>query len=123
MEMSNATLESWSDEDVEEVDETKEPGYREQKQTAYTGYKVEAYQKVYDGSGKLLKEKTIHSTYKSRPNIYIVGPAEEELPPEEEWPLDPDDPFWNPDDPWADDPWADDPWADYPWSEDDFILP
>ena len=123
VEMSNATLESWNDEDVEEVDETKEPGYREQKQTSYTGYKVEAYQKVYDGSGKLLKEKTIHSTYKSRPNIYIVGPTEEELPPEEEWPLDPDDPFWNPDDPWADDPWADDPWADDPWSEDDFILP
>ena len=112
VEMSNATLESWSDEDVEEVDETKEPGYREQKQTAYTGYKVEAYQKVYDGSGKLLKEKTIHSTYKSRPNIYIVGPTEEELPPEEEWPLDPNDPFYDqfqdPEDLWGD-LWENDP--------------
>lgn len=119
VEMSNATLETWKDEDVEEVDETKEPGYRAQKQTAYTGYKVEAYQKVYDGSGKLLKEKTIYSTYKSRPNIYIVGPSEEELPPEEEWPLDPDDPFYDqfPD---VDNPWDDfeeyppigDPWED-----------
>ena len=69
---------------------------------------------TFDGSGKLLKEKTIHSTYKSRPNIYIVGPSEEELPPEE------DDPW---DDPWGDpwdDPWDDtdeDIWGDY--NEDD----
>lgn len=100
VEMSNATLQSWNDEDVEEVDETKEVGYRQQKQTAYTGYKVEAYQKVYDGNGKLIKEKTIYSTYKSRPNIYIVGPSEEELPPEEE------DPWYDPDDPWFG--WEDD---------------
>jgi len=104
VEMTSATLETWKDEDVEEVDETKEPGYREKKQDPYTGAKVEAYQKVYDGSGKLIREKTIHSTYKSRPAIYIVGPSEEELPPEE------DDPF---------DDW-DDPWADgNPWDEDD----
>ena len=115
VEMSNATLESWNDEDVEEVDETKPIGHREQKQTAYTGYKVEAYQKVYDGSGKLLKEKTIHSTYKSRPNIYIVGPSEEELPPEEEFPFPeiPFDPDLIPDAP-AENPWVDpdirDPW-------------
>ena len=101
VEMSNATLQTWNDDDVEEVDETKEPGYRAQKQTAYMGAKVEAYQKVYDGSGKLLKEKTIVSTYKSRPNIYVVGPSEPELPPEEEWPLDPEDPWFDPEDPWA----------------------
>lgn len=108
VEMSNATLETWTDEDVEQVDETKPVGYREKTQYAYTGYKVEAYQKVYDGSGKLLKEKTIYSTYKSRPNIYVVGPSEPELPEE---PVDPDepevpDPWDGPSDPWiGNDPW------------------
>ena len=50
---------------------------------------MEAYQKVYDGSGKLLREKTIKSTYDSRPRIYIVGP-EEEVPEEPEIPNLPD---------------------------------
>lgn len=91
VEMTFAVLETYTSEDVEEVDETKEPGFREQKQTAYVGAKVEAYQKVYDGSGKLLKENTVTSIYKSRPNIYIVGPEEET-----EDPLDPDDPDYDP---------------------------
>lgn len=116
VEMSNATLETWTDEDVEKVDETKPVGYREKTQYAYTGYKVEAYQKVYDGSGKLLKEKTISSTYKSRPNIYIVGPSEEE-------PVIPEDPWTDPDDPWGDlwgdgddgDLWGDDDSWDFVW--------
>ena len=92
VEMTFAVLETYTSEDVEEVDETKEPGFREQKQTAYVGAKVETYQKVYDGNGKLLKEKTVTSVYKSRPNIYIVGP-------EEEGPLDPDDPRLDPNSP------------------------
>lgn len=79
------TLETWTDEDVEEVDETKPVGFREQKQTAYTGSKVEVTKKVFDGSGKLLREEKLESTYKSRPNIYIVGPSEEQ-PPKEELP-------------------------------------
>ena len=81
------TLETWNDEDVEEVDETKPVGYREQKQTAYTGSKVVVTKKVFDGSGKLLREEKLESTYKSRPNIYIVGPSEE-VPPTEEWPAE-----------------------------------
>ena len=38
----------------------------------------------FDGNGNLLREDKLYSTYKARPKIYIVGPAEEELPPEEE---------------------------------------
>ena len=98
VEMTYKVLETFTEEDVEEVDETKDPDFREQKQTAYTGAKVEAYQKVFDGTGKLLKEKTVLSVYKARPNIYIVGPKEEE---EEELP-DFDDPDFDPDDPFAD---------------------
>lgn len=122
VEMTYKVLETFTSEDVEEVDETKEPGYREQKQTAYTGAKVEAYQKVFDGSGKLLEERTIKSTYKSRPNIYIVGPEE----PEEELPEDPDDPFFDPDLPyegeddelWPED-WPED-WSDVEDTIEDF---
>lgn len=107
VEMSNATLESWTDDDVEKVDETKPVGYRERTQTAYTGYKVEAYQKVYDGTGKLLREKTITSTYKSRPNIYTVGPQAPEEPE-------------TPENPWDDDyPWDD----GYPWDDEDDLWP
>ena len=118
VEMTFAVLETFTSEDVEEVDETKEPGYREQKQTAYVGAKVEAYQKVFDGSGKLLEENTIKSTYKSRPNIYIVGPSEED----EDETLDPDDPDFEPDDP---DFEPDDPFLEFDTEndEDDFWRP
>lgn len=116
VEMTFAVLETFTSEDVEEVDETKEPGYREQKQTAYTGAKVEAYQKVFDGDGNLIKENTIKSTYKSRPNIYIVGPSEEEEVPEEPG-FDPDDPFFDPDDPFG----GFDP--DLPEDEEDVFWP
>ena len=51
-------------------------GYREKTQGAYIGAKVEAYQKVYDGNGNLLESRTIYSTYKARPAIYVVGPTE-----------------------------------------------
>ena len=102
--MDYKVLETWTDEDEEQVDETKEPGYRELKQTAYAGAKVEAYQKVYDGSGKLITERTIKSTYKSRPKLYIVGPELEEEQPEEELPeeeLPEQDPWLDPEDPWG----------------------
>ena len=100
VEMTNKVLETFTSDDVEEVDETQPVGYRALKQSAYTGAKVEAYQKVYDGNGKLLKEKTITSTYKSRPNIYVVGPAAPELPdPETPWPEDPELP-WPDEDYW-----------------------
>ena len=128
VEMTFAVMETFTSEDVEEVDETKEPGYREQKQTAYVGAKVEAYQKVFDGSGKLIKENTIKSTYKSRPNIYIVGPSEEDeiLDPDdpnfepEDPDFDPDDPFFDPDDPFAD---FDPEDEDLPAREEDVFWP
>ena len=104
VEMTYQVLETWYDDDEEEVDETQAVGYRALKQSAYQGAKVEAYQKVYDGSGKLLKEKTITSTYKSRPNIYVVGPSEPEIPQEP----DPENPW--PEDPGLDNPWPDDFW-------------
>ena len=111
VEMTYKVLETFTSEDEEEVDETKEPGFREQKQTAYTGAKVEAYQKVFDGNGKLITERTIKSTYKSRPNIYIVGPEEET----EEENTDVEDPDFDPDDPTMAPPY--DP------EEDDWLWP
>ena len=92
MELSQPrTLETWTEEDVEEVDETKPVGYRELKQSAYTGSKVVVTKKVFDNSGKLLSEKELYSTYKARPKIYIVGPTEE-VPEEPESPVDPENP-------------------------------
>ena len=85
------TLETWNEDDVEEVDETKPVGYRELKQSAYTGSKVVVTKKVFDNSGKLLSEKELYSTYKARPKIYIVGPTEE-VPEEPEVPADPETP-------------------------------
>lgn len=122
VEMTYKVLETFTSEDVEEVDETKEPGYREQKQTAYTGAKVEAYQKVFDGDGNLLKERTIKSEYKSRPNIYIVGPEEEEEI------TDPDDPNYDPElDPdWPfgpTDPGYDPGEEDWLWPEEEEFWP
>ncbi len=87
-------LETWEEEDVEEVDETKPEGYRELKQTSYTGAKTLVTKRVYDGDGNLLRTDKLNSTYKSRPKIYIVGPsAEEPVDPENpEIPVDPENP-------------------------------
>ncbi|MBP3633385.1 MAG: VanW family protein [Oscillospiraceae bacterium] len=122
VEMTYKVLETFTSEDEEEVDETKEPGFRELKQTAYVGAKVEAYQKVFDGDGKLIKENTIKSTYKSRPNIYIVGPTEEEeeLPDPNDPSFDPDDPNFDPDDPFGSYDPEDD---DLPWPGEDEFWP
>ncbi len=86
------TIETWNEDDVEEVDETKPVGYKELKQSAYTGSKVKVIKKLFDGDGKLIKETELISIYKARPRIYIVGPKEEELPEEPEIPVDPDVP-------------------------------
>jgi len=120
------TLETWNEEDVEELDETKPVGYRELKQGAYTGSKVVVTKKVFDNSGKLLSEKELYSTYKARPRIYVVGPTEEvpeepvvdpenpEVPVDPEIPVDP----WAPIDPEVpEEPETpdnvEDPWAEY----------
>ncbi len=66
-------LESWTDLDVEQYDSTRPADYRMMIQSSYTGCKVEVTKSVYGGTGKLLREEKLQSTYQSRPAIYIVG--------------------------------------------------
>ena len=92
VEMSYKILATTPWEEVEEVDETKEVGFREEKCTPYTGYRVVTYKRVLDKDGKeIFNDVEDYSTYEKRDHIFIVGPAEEV-------PMDPDDPL-NPDDP------------------------
>ena len=91
VEMTSAVLSTTTDEPQEELDETKPVGFRELKQTAYTGAHVVAVQKVFDGDGNLLREEKVFSLYKSRPEIYIVGPSEN-TPPDPEFPNDTENP-------------------------------
>lgn len=70
-------------EEVEEVDETKEPDYREEEVTPYTGYKVQTYKHRYDKDGNLIStEKEAYSNYRKRDKVIVVGPKEEEVTPE-----------------------------------------
>lgn len=95
VEMSYTVLSTTPWEEVEELDETKPVGYREEKETPYTGYKVVTYKTIYDLDGnQLSREQEAFSEYSKRDHTYIVGPAEEELPTDpgdEDDPLDPDD--------------------------------
>ncbi len=94
VEMSYSILSTTPWEEVEEVDEEKEPGFREEKCTPYTGYKVVTYKKVFDLDGKELSSGVeAYSTYEKRDHIFIVGPSEEK-------PMDPSDPMF-PEDPLA----------------------
>ena len=105
VEMSNNVISTFTEEPQEKVDETKPVGYRQVTQTAYTGAKVEAYQKVYDGDGNLLESRTIYSTYNARPQITVVGPTEVVTPDIPDTPdvpdTEPDVPSDIPDDPLA----------------------
>lgn len=84
VEMTYEILETYPYETVEEVDETKPEGFREEKHSPYTGYKVVTYRAVYDKDGTLLsKKEEAYSTYKKRDHTFIVGPSAEEEPPEE----------------------------------------
>ncbi len=74
-------------EEIETVDETKEPGYREEKVSPYTGYTYWSYKNYYDLEGNFLKkEKCAISEYEKRDAEYIVGPEEPEEPEEPEVP-------------------------------------
>lgn len=108
VEMSSTVISTFTEEPQEKVDETKPVGYRQVTQTAYTGAKVEAYQKVYDGDGNLLESRTIYSTYNARPQITVVGPSEAPQPDIPEEPTTPDSPTEPsiPDDTVPDDPLA-----------------
>ena len=90
--MTFEELESWEDPDEELVNEDKPAGYRELIQQPYKGRKVNAYQSIFDGSGKLIDTKHYYSYYYSRPRIYEVSPdmATGSLPPTD--PTDPTDP-------------------------------
>ena len=78
-------------EEVEELDETKPVGFREEKAIPYTGYKVVTYKTIYDLNGnKISSDVEAYSTYKKRDHVFIVGPSEETAPTD---PFVPDDPL------------------------------
>lgn len=104
--MESTILETYPWQEVEELDETKEPGYRQVDVTPYTGYRVVTHKTIYDADGKeLSREQEALSVYSKRDQKVIVGPPEEEVP---EDPFDPD--LWNP--PTDDDDEQTDPPAD-----------
>jgi len=91
--MSYNILETYPWQEIEELDETKEPGYRQVEITPYTGYRVETFKAIYDADGnELSKEREAVSVYSKRDQKVIVGPEDTSIP---------DDPF-NPD-LWPDD--------------------
>lgn len=91
--METVTLETYPWKEVEELDETKEPGYRQVDITPYTGYKVVTYKTIYDEDGnELSRDQEAVSTYSKRDQKVIVGPPEDVTP---EDPFDPD--LWGPD--------------------------
>ena len=92
--MESVTLAVYPWEEVEELDETKEPGYRQVDITPYTGYKVVTYKTVLDANGEeLSREQEAVSSYSKRDQKVVVGPPVDETP---EDPFDPD--LWNPED-------------------------
>ena len=123
VEMSYAVLATIPWEEVEELDEEKPVGFREEKETPYTGYKVVTYKTIYDLDGKQIsREQEAYSEYSKRDHTFIVGPSEEDpaAPGDGDDPLDPDDPgVIDPEDPGTGDggeivnPWPmpDDPLA------------
>ncbi len=113
--MSYNVLETYPWAEKEELDETKPVGYREEKASPYTGYKVVTYKTIYDADGeKLSHEKEADSVYKKRDHIFIVGPAEEVVPENPDVPLNPDDPL---------NPGWDDNWNDREDNDDEFYDP
>lgn len=66
---------------VEQQDNTLAAGTRRQEQSGYTGYKVASYRCVYDKNGNLISRTLeANSTYKSRDQIILVGPAASQTP-------------------------------------------
>ncbi|MBQ9967826.1 MAG: VanW family protein [Oscillospiraceae bacterium] len=124
--METVTLETYPWREVEELDETKEPGYRQVDITPYTGYKVVTYKTILDAQGnEVSRDQEAVSVYSKRDQKVIVGPPLDETPDD---PFDPD--LWGPgtedpgtedpgtDDPGAEDPGTDDPGTDDPGTED-----
>ena len=103
VEMSYAVLATIPWEEVEELDEEKPVGFREEKETPYTGYKVVTYKTIYDLDGKQIsREQEAYSQYNKRDHTFIVGPSEDDpfAPDDGDDPLDPNDPgVTDPEDP------------------------
>jgi len=91
--MEYKVLATYGYQELEEVDETKEPGYSHVEITPYVGYRVETYKTIYDADGnEVSKNLEATSSYSKRDKLTIVGPPET---PED--PFDPD--LWDPDNP------------------------
>lgn len=85
-------LREWTDPDIEIADMTRQVGYRMLVQTPIPGAEVEVVKKVFSGSGKLLQEELLTSTYESRPSGYIVGTYAESAAPKPAEPAKPAEP-------------------------------
>ena len=95
VEMSYTVLATIPWEEVEELDEEKPVGFREEKETPYTGYKVVTYKTIYDLDGnQLSRAQEAFSEYNKRDHTFIVGPSEDDpfAPDDGDDPLNPDDP-------------------------------
>ena len=106
--MEYVILETYPWQEVEEVDETKEPGYRQVDVTPYTGYKVVTYKTILDGDGnELSRNQEAVSVYSKRDQKVIVGPEDFD-------PFDPD--LWPEEDEDFTDDWENGFWPD--WDEE-----
>ena len=76
----------------EEIDETKEPGYKEEVIKPRTGVRAVAYKNYYDKHGELIKTEQLNtSNYPAVRGSYILGPELPEEPGEGgDTPVDPD---------------------------------
>jgi len=79
--MSNKVLSTTQYKTVYEDDPTLPAGTETVKTTPYTGYKVETYRNLYDGSGKLISSNfEASSDYKVRNKVISKGPALPSVP-------------------------------------------
>ncbi|MBP3634144.1 MAG: VanW family protein [Oscillospiraceae bacterium] len=93
--MESVTLETYPWQEVEELDETKEPGYRQVEVTPYTGYRVVTYKTILDKDGnEISRDQEAVSVYSKRDQKVIVGPKEDDEGTVPDDPFDPD--LWGP---------------------------
>lgn len=105
--MEYVILETYPWQEVEEVDESKEPGYRQVEVTPYTGYKVVTYKSILDADGKeISRNQEAVSTYSKRDQKVIIGPEDIYDPFDPD--LWPDEDENESDDLWGNDWWWDD---------------
>ncbi len=79
--MTNKVLSTTEYKTIYEDDPTLPAGTENVKTTPYTGYKVETYRNLYDGSGKLISSSfEASSDYKVRNKVISKGPALPSMP-------------------------------------------